>query len=143
MFVDFTADWCITCKVNETLVLSQDVVREELERWNYAVFKADWTTRNDAITLELAEWGRAGVPMYIVYPADPDKEPELLPELLTLDATLEVLREAGRDSGASDGTRRKGLALRLARETESTTFDEIPAATGRMLRGRQTEEDPR
>jgi len=100
VFVGFTADWCITCKVNETVVLSQQAVREELERWGYASFKADWTRRDDAITLELAEWGRAGVPMYIVYPADPGREPELLPELLTLDATLEVLREAGRDKGA-------------------------------------------
>jgi thiol:disulfide interchange protein DsbD len=100
VFVEFTADWCITCKVNRTVVLSQDAVRDELERWDYASFKADWTTRDDAITLELAEWGRAGVPMYIVYPADPGKEPELLPELLTLDATLEALREAGRDTDA-------------------------------------------
>ncbi len=120
VFVGFTADWCITCKVNETVVLSQDAVREELERWGYASFKADWTTRDDAITLELAEWGRAGVPMYVVYPADPGKEPELLPELLTLDATLEVLREAGRGAGDREGMRRGGLAVRLARETEST-----------------------
>jgi len=99
VFVDFTADWCITCKVNETAVLSREAVRDELERWNYATFKADWTTRDDAITLELAEWGRAGVPMYVVYPAGTGKEPVLLPELLTLDATLEVLREAGRGRG--------------------------------------------
>ena len=99
VFVEFTADWCITCKVNQTVVLSQDAVRDELERWGYASFKADWTTRDDAITMELSEWGRAGVPMYLVYPADPAREPELLPELLTLDATLEVLREAGRKAG--------------------------------------------
>lgn len=100
VFVEFTADWCITCKVNETLVLSQDAIRDELARWDYASFKADWTTRDDAITRELAEWGRAGVPMYLVYPADPDRSPEVLPELLTLDATLGVLREAGRGDGA-------------------------------------------
>jgi thiol:disulfide interchange protein DsbD len=100
VFVVFTADWCITCKVNQTVVLSQDAVRDELERWDYRTFKADWTARDDAITLELAEWGRAGVPMYLVYPADSGKEPEVLPELLTLDATLEVLREAGRSTGA-------------------------------------------
>jgi len=100
VFVGFTADWCITCKVNEAVVLSRDAVRDELERWSYASFKADWTTRDDTITLELAEWGRAGVPMYLVYPADPDREPRLLPELLTLDATLEALREAGSARGA-------------------------------------------
>jgi thiol:disulfide interchange protein DsbD len=99
VFVGFTADWCITCKVNESVVLSRDAVRDELARWGYASFRADWTTRDDAITRELAEWGRAGVPMYIVYPADPGKEPRFLPELLTLDGTLEALREAGRSRG--------------------------------------------
>jgi thiol:disulfide interchange protein DsbD len=99
VFVEFTADWCITCKVNQSVLPSQDAVRDELERWGYASFKADWTTRDDAITLALAEWGRAGVPMYVVYPADPGKEPEVLSELLTLDSTLEALREAGRNPG--------------------------------------------
>ncbi|MEM9175697.1 MAG: thioredoxin family protein, partial [Myxococcota bacterium] len=100
VFVDFTADWCITCKVNETVVLSRGVVKDELERWNYASFKADWTRRDDAITVELGEWGRAGVPMYLVYPADPARAPQLLPELLTLEATLEALAEAGEGTGA-------------------------------------------
>ncbi len=117
VFVEFTADWCITCKVNQAVVLSQDAVRDELERWGYASFKADWTTRDDAITLELAEWGRAGVPMYVVYPADPGKAPVLLGELLTLDATLEALREAGRGKG-----------VRMT-------------ATGPMRRNQQMEED--
>jgi thiol:disulfide interchange protein/DsbC/DsbD-like thiol-disulfide interchange protein len=117
VFVEFTADWCITCKVNEAVVLSQAAVRDELEKWGYASFKADWTRRDDAITLELAEWGRAGVPMYVVYPADPGKAAVLLPELLTLDATLEALREAGRGKG-----------VRMT-------------ATGPMLRKPQMEED--
>ena len=55
VFVDFTADWCITCKVNETVVLSQRAVRDELERWDYATFKADWTRRDDTITVELGD----------------------------------------------------------------------------------------
>ncbi len=119
VFVEFTADWCITCKVNEAVVLSQTAVRDELEKWGYASFKADWTRRDDAITLELAEWGRAGVPMYVIYPADPGKAPVLLPELLTLDATLEALRDAGRGKG-----------VRMT-------------ATGPMLREQQKEEDSR
>lgn len=99
VFVDFTADWCITCKVNETVVLADEAVQEELARWKFATFKADWTLRDDAITQALARWGRAGVPMYLVYSADPDKQPEILPELLTLDATLEALRAAGEAGG--------------------------------------------
>ncbi len=100
VFVDFTADWCITCKVNETVVLSSEAVQEELARWNFATFKADWTLRDDEITRALAERGRAGVPMYLVYPADPAKPPQLLPELLTRKATLEALRQAGEAGGA-------------------------------------------
>jgi thiol:disulfide interchange protein DsbD len=100
VFVDFTADWCITCKVNETVVLADEAVQEELARWKFATFKADWTLRDDEITGALAQWGRAGVPMYLVYPADPSRPPELLPELLTLDATLEALRAAGGAGGA-------------------------------------------
>ena len=100
VFVDFSADWCITCKVNETLVLDDEAVQAELARWKFATFKADWTLREDAITQALARWGRAGVPMYLVYPADPAKEPGLLPELLSRDATLEALRAAGQKGGA-------------------------------------------
>ena len=95
VFVDFTADWCITCQVNESVVLSNDAVRGELERWNYATFKADWTLHDASIGRELAAWGRAGVPMYLVYPADEGRTAELLPELLTLDDTVRALREAG------------------------------------------------
>ena len=90
----FTADWCITCKVNETVVLSDPAIATELERGNFATFKADWTRYDDTIRRELARFGRAGVPMYLVYPADPEAEARLLPELLTLGATLEALRSA-------------------------------------------------
>jgi len=99
VFVAFTADWCITCKVNESVVLADEAVQEELVRWKFATFKADWTLRDDAITQALALWGRAGVPMYLVYSADPDEQTELLPELLTLDATLEALRAMGQVGG--------------------------------------------
>ena len=99
VFVDFTADWCITCKVNETVVLGDEAVQKELVRWKFATFKADWTLRDDEITHALAQWGRAGVPMYLVYSADPSKQPEILPEILTLDATLEALRAAGQAGG--------------------------------------------
>ena len=99
-FVDFTADWCITCQVNEALVLSDPSVREELARWDFATFKADWTLRDDTVTQGLAAWGRAGVPLYIVYPADPNKPPQLLPELLTLGETLKAIQAGGQGGGA-------------------------------------------
>ena len=95
VFVDFTADWCITCQLNETTVLASDAVEAELAAWNFARFKADWTRSDEEIGRALAAWGRAGVPMYLVYPADPEAEAVLLPELLTVDATVRALRAAG------------------------------------------------
>lgn len=90
-FVVFTADWCITCKVNERTVLDRPAVREALARAGYALFKADWTRRDDTIRTKLAEFGRAGVPLYLVYdPARPD-EPEVLSELLTEEAVVAAL----------------------------------------------------
>jgi thiol:disulfide interchange protein DsbD len=94
-FVVFTADWCITCKVNERTVLDRPIVRDALARGGYALFKADWTRRDDTIRAKLAEFGRAGVPLYLVYdPGDPDR-PRVLSELLTQDAVVAALAEAG------------------------------------------------
>ena len=90
-FVIFTADWCITCKVNESTVLDRPAVRDALARGGYALFKADWTRRDDGIRKKLAEFGRAGVPLYLVYdPATPD-HPRVLSELLTQDAVIAAL----------------------------------------------------
>ena len=94
VFVYFTADWCITCKLNETVVLSNDAVADALELGGFVSFKADWTRYDEAIREELAAHGRAGVPMYLVYPRGGTGEAKLLSELLTLDATLEALRSA-------------------------------------------------
>ncbi len=117
VFVDFTADWCITCKVNETVVLADDAVRAELARWDFATFKADWTLRDEAIGRELAAYGRAGVPMVLAYPADSAREPSLLPELLTVDGTIEALREVASSEGVA--TRRGTEWTRGASEVPS------------------------
>jgi thiol:disulfide interchange protein DsbD len=88
VFVAFTADWCITCKLNERQVLTSDEVREAFSRRNVALFVADWTRRDDAIRAELARFGRAGVPLYLAYhPQDPD-HPQVLPELLRIDDVI-------------------------------------------------------
>lgn len=82
VFVDFTADWCITCKVNERVALSSDELWQMFAEKNVVAMKADWTKRDEKIRAALASFGRGGVPMYLVYPAD-GGEPELLPEVLT------------------------------------------------------------
>jgi thiol:disulfide interchange protein DsbD len=92
-FVYFTADWCVTCKVNERLVLDDERVRAALRELDVALYRADWTRRDTAIRAELARFGRAGVPTYLVYaPGTP--EPRVLPELLSVDLLLGALRDA-------------------------------------------------
>ena len=95
VFVDFTAAWCLTCAVNERAVIASARVQGELARRDFALFRADWTLRDESIRRELARFGRAGVPLYVVYdPAAPD-EPRVLSELLTVDALVDALRERG------------------------------------------------
>jgi thiol:disulfide interchange protein DsbD len=94
VFVDFTADWCLTCKANEQLVLADARVEAEFERLDVARFKADWTRRDERIRAELAAHGRAGVPLYLVYSPHAPEKPSVLPELLTIGRVLEALRAA-------------------------------------------------
>ncbi len=100
VFVDFTADWCITCKVNETIVFEDDRVRDELDRLGVATFKADWTLYSEEIRAVLASFGKAGVPMYLVYRPEAPGDPQVLPELLTVDLVIDALRQAAGASGA-------------------------------------------
>ncbi|MEO1482831.1 MAG: thioredoxin family protein [Myxococcota bacterium] len=96
VFVNFTADWCITCKVNERTVLSEPAVREAASVHDVALYKADWTKPDPAIERALAAYGKAGVPAYVLYsPADPTT-PTLLPELLTTSTLEEAFRGAAR-----------------------------------------------
>ncbi|MDZ4791704.1 MAG: protein-disulfide reductase DsbD family protein [Hyphomicrobiales bacterium] len=83
VFVNFTAAWCITCKANERLALSSTRVREAFEAANVAYLKADWTNYNAGITAALQSFGRAGVPLYVLYqPRTPDGRGEILPQIL-------------------------------------------------------------
>ncbi len=82
VFVNFTADWCISCKVNERLVLRGAGFETALEATDAAYMVGDWTRRDDEILAVLQRHGRAGVPLYLVYPAD-GGSPDVLPQLLT------------------------------------------------------------
>jgi len=98
VFVYFTADWCITCKVNEAGALASDDVRTTFDELGVTVLEGDWTQRNAAIAAELARFGKAGVPMYLVYdPRKPDA-PALLPELLTPRIVIDAVRAAAAKS---------------------------------------------
>lgn len=97
VFVDVTADWCITCKVNKAAVIDRAPVADWLTRQGVAALRADWTKPNDAIAAYLAEFGRYGIPFNVVYgPGAPEGIP--LPELLTADVVLDALRRAGAEA---------------------------------------------
>jgi len=97
VFVDFTADWCISCKVNERLVLADGEVARALGRDDVVALKADWTRPDERIRAELARHGRAGVPMYLVIGPRAPQDPEVLPEVLTPELVLSALRRADPD----------------------------------------------
>ncbi len=93
VFIDFTAAWCVTCKFNETTVLESNAIREAFERRGVVKFKADWTNADPAITKILKQFGRPGVPLYVLYPAGKSADPIVLPELLTKNLVLEKLED--------------------------------------------------
>lgn len=83
VFVNITAAWCITCKVNEQVALSSDRFHAAMAAKDVAYLKGDWTNQDAAITVVLKRFGRAGVPLYLLYPADPDAPAVVLPQILT------------------------------------------------------------
>jgi thiol:disulfide interchange protein/DsbC/DsbD-like thiol-disulfide interchange protein len=89
VFVDFTAAWCITCKFNEATVLETAAVRDAFKRNGIVKLKADWTNADPAITKILKQFGRPGVPFYVLYPAG--ESPITFPELLTKNILLDKL----------------------------------------------------
>jgi thiol:disulfide interchange protein DsbD len=88
-FVDFTAAWCVTCQVNKRVALNTDKVRARFSDGRIVRMKADWTNRDESITRALAEFGRNGVPLYVLY--DSKGQPSVLPELLTENTVLAAL----------------------------------------------------
>ena len=94
VFVDFTAEWCVTCQANKLQTLQTQPVVEAFEKANVAFLVADFTTTDKTIALELQKHNRAGVPMYLWY-APGETEPEVLPELLSIDLVTGLVEAAG------------------------------------------------
>jgi thiol:disulfide interchange protein DsbD len=95
LLVNFTASWCLTCLVNERNAFNDSAVQEVFRNKGVTLMKGDWTNRDPAITQALAAFGRAGVPLYVVYNGKPgSSEPVVLPQLLT----ASVVRNAFADS---------------------------------------------
>lgn len=89
VFVNVTADWCITCMANESGALSSDDVKQAMTERGIVYLKADWTNYNADIAAYLKRFDRNGIPLYLVYSGKPGDDPLVLPQLLTPGIILE------------------------------------------------------
>lgn len=93
VFVWFTADWCVTCKVNEQVAIEREATRDAFEKAGVITLRGDWTRRDVDIATFLSDQGAAGVPLYLWYA--PGAEAEQLPQILTPDLLVERARRQG------------------------------------------------
>jgi thiol:disulfide interchange protein DsbD len=100
VLVDFTADWCLTCKVNERVAFGSDAVRASLRAHDVALLRADWTTRDPSVTRALAAFNRNSVPFVVLYGRDRAAAPAVLPTLLTPGIVTRALDAAAAAGGA-------------------------------------------
>lgn len=108
VFVDFTADWCATCKTNLATSIDIEATRDLMRELKVIPFEADYTRENPRMKKVLSSYGRAGVPLYLVFtPYEPDN-PQILDEILTPGMVAAALKKAGpstpRDKVASAAT---------------------------------------
>ena len=101
VFVDVTADWCATCKVNEGLVLETEETADLFARYGVVAMQADWTNRNDDIARYLASFGRYGIPFYALY--RPGRPPHVFSELLRGGRLEEAIRDSAGAGAAAGG----------------------------------------
>jgi thiol:disulfide interchange protein DsbD len=94
VLLDFTADWCLTCKVNERVAFGSDAVRAAIRDRDVVLLRADWTTRDPVVTRALAAFGRTSVPFVVVYPRARDAAPIVMPTLLTSGIVTGALERA-------------------------------------------------
>jgi DsbC/DsbD-like thiol-disulfide interchange protein/cytochrome c biogenesis protein CcdA len=92
VFVWFTADWCLTCKVNESVAIEREPTRKAFAKAGVVALEGDWTRRDPAITRFLTAHGAAGVPLYLWYPAG--GEAQQLPQVLTPDSLVELAKKS-------------------------------------------------
>jgi thiol:disulfide interchange protein DsbD len=83
VFVDFTAAWCVTCQVNKKVALETAEVMAKMQQLGVLAIRADWTRPDAEITHALQEFGRDGVPLYVLYSGRENDPPKILPQILT------------------------------------------------------------
>jgi len=90
VFVNLTASWCVTCLINERVALDSGVVRQAFAERSIIPLKGDWTSQNPEITQFLQQFGRSGVPLYLLY-SGRGGEPVMLPQILTAASVLDAI----------------------------------------------------
>jgi thiol:disulfide interchange protein len=120
VMVDFTANWCLTCKTNLKLAINRAGVRDLVERNGVVTLLADWTDKNDTIKQALADLNSRSIPLLAIYPADPNAEVIVLPDLLTQGKVLEALKQAGpsRDVAQRSSSTKTASRQRVAAASE-------------------------
>ena len=93
LFINFTADWCITCKVNEQIALSGENFKSIIENQNINYLKIDWTNKDPNINKLIETYGRSGIPLYVFYPYE-EYGPIILPEVLNKSILENYLEES-------------------------------------------------
>jgi thiol:disulfide interchange protein DsbD len=109
IFVDFTAAWCLSCKVNEKVTFTNQEIKDTIVKLGIVPVKADWTSRDETITKTLESFGRSGVPLYVLY--NPKlKDPIILPEVITPDIVLGELRKLDQTEKTSTSNSNSNVA---------------------------------
>jgi thiol:disulfide interchange protein len=104
VFLWFTADWCVTCKVNEATSIEREAVRAAFDEAGVVMLVGDWTRRDEAITAFLTEQGAAGVPLYLWY-APGAATPEQLPQVFTQDLLIDRAKAKAPSAAAAAALR--------------------------------------
>jgi thiol:disulfide interchange protein/DsbC/DsbD-like thiol-disulfide interchange protein len=91
VFVDFTAAWCLSCKVNERVALDTDAVKQAFAQKGVVILRGDWTQSDPEISKTLQQYNRDGVPLYLLYSPKAPDAPQVLPEVLTPGIVLDAL----------------------------------------------------
>lgn len=93
VFVDFTAAWCVTCQVNKKLVLETETVAAKMREVGIVPIRADWTRPDADISRALRQFGRDGVPLYVLYSGRENDPPRILPQILTTQIVITELEQ--------------------------------------------------
>ena len=94
VLVNMTADWCITCLANDRIALGTELVQTTADSLGVVMLKGDWTNTDPAITAFLQQFGRSGVPLYVMYPSSTNEPGEVLPQILTPQSVVQAMERA-------------------------------------------------